>query len=73
MHSQFQNQFNICGNIAFIQGFYQISFYSKFWLLNNTQMPLKFKVAHNTFSFSPMDLQFDNTEFDFETANNFTN
>jgi len=70
--SQFQSQFNICANIAFVQGFYHISFYSKYWFLNNTQMPLQAKVSLPTFSFPSLDLPFQSVDFDFETAKHFS-
>lgn len=71
MCSQFQSQFNICANIAFVQGFYHISFYAKYWFLNNTQMPLKARISQSTFSFPTLDLPFQSLDFDFETAKNF--
>lgn len=45
MTSKYQNQLNVCANYAFIQGYYHISFFVKYWFLNNTQMPLQIKVT----------------------------
>lgn len=40
MTSKYQTQLNVCASFAFIQGYYHISFFAKYWFLNNTQMPL---------------------------------
>ena len=71
MCSQFQSQFNICANIAFVQGFYHISFYAKYWFLNNTQMPLQARVSQSSFSFPALELPFQSLDFDFDTAKHF--
>ena len=69
--SQFQNQFNICANIAFVQGQYHMTFYSKYWLLNNTLMPLEVQIKTKTYKFEKMNLPFENQDFDFETIKRF--
>ena len=54
-----------------MQGFYHISFYSKYWLLNNTQMPLQVRLSQPTFSFPSLELPYQSLDFDFDTAKNF--
>lgn len=51
MTSKYQNQFNVCANFAFIQGYYHISFFAKYWFLNNTQMPLQMQMITVKFKF----------------------
>ena len=41
LSSPFLEQLNVCANIQFIEGFYKISFFVQYWLLNNTQLPLQ--------------------------------
>jgi hypothetical protein len=50
MTSPTQTQLNVCANFAFIQGCYHISFYAKYWFLNNTQMPLSIQMKTVRFS-----------------------
>eukprot|EP00347_Sterkiella_histriomuscorum_P015009 403358661 len=69
--SQFQNQFNVCANFAFIQGYYHISFYSKYWFLNNTQMPLQIQMTTENFAFDKYDLPYENIDFDFQSINKY--
>jgi len=54
-----------------VQGFYHISFYAKYWFLNNTQMPLTAQVTKSTFSFPSLELPYLSTDFDFETVKHF--
>jgi len=69
--SDFQNQFNICASIAFIQGQYHLSFYSKYWLLNNTLMPLEVQISTKEYQFERMNLPYENQDFDFESIKKF--
>lgn len=58
-------------NISFVQGFYHIIFYAKYWFLNNTQMPLLAQVTKQTFSFPTLELPFLSNDFDFDTVKQF--
>lgn len=81
MTSKYQNQFNVCVNFAFIQGYYHISFYAKYWFLNNTQMPLQLQMTtvsefsnnniQDTYSFDKYDLPYERLDFDFESIKKF--
>lgn len=54
-----------------MQGFYHISFYAKYWFLNNTQMPLQVRISQKTFSFPTLDMPYQSLDFDFDTAKQF--
>lgn len=41
LDSPFQNSLNICLHHSFIHGQYQLTFYTQYWMLNNTSMPLE--------------------------------
>lgn len=48
-----------------------MTFYSKYWLLNNTLMPLEVQIKTKTYKFEKMNLPFENQDFDFETIKRF--
>ena len=54
-----------------MQGYYHISFFAKYWLLNNTQMPLQIQMKTETFSFEKYDLPYESLDFDFESIKKF--
>ena len=54
----------MCATLGSIQGFYHLSFYVKYWLLNNTQMPLCVEVCQDRCNYDKMDLPYENKDFD---------
>jgi hypothetical protein len=64
LRSLYQNSFKVCVHIAFVHGQYQITFYVKYWLLNNTQMPLDILCAPE----DKISLPFERPDFDFDSV-----
>lgn len=48
-----------------------MSFYAKYWFLNNTQMPLQARISQQTFMFPTLDLPYHSLDFDFDTVKQF--
>lgn len=48
-----------------------MTFYSKYWLLNNTFMPLEVQIKTQQQKFEIMNLPFEAQDFDFETYKSF--
>lgn len=57
--------------MAFIQGQYHLTFYAKYWLLNNTLMPLEVQIKTSQYKFEIMNLPYEAQDFDFETHKSF--
>lgn len=68
LRSLYQNSFKVCVHIAFVHGQYQITFYVKYWLLNNTQMPLDILVTEQRNSEDRISLPFERPDFDFDSV-----
>lgn len=51
-----------------MHGQYQITFYVKYWLLNNTQMPLDILVSEQRNAEDKISLPFERPDFDFESV-----
>ena len=48
-----------------------MTFYSKYWLLNNTLMPLEVQISTKNYTFEQMSLPYENQDFNFETIKKF--
>ena len=64
--SLFYDQLSICWDVTSINGLYKLHFYTKYWFLNNTELPIWVKLEENDFEYNEISLPYVCKNFDFE-------
>jgi hypothetical protein len=59
-------QLNICWDVTSIHGFYKLHFYTKYWFLNNTELPLSICFEEDGYQYDEISLPYVSKNFDFE-------
>ena len=68
--SLFYDQLSICWDVTSINGLYKLHFYTKYWFLNNTELPIWVKLEENDFEYDEISLPYVYKNFDFEDEAN---